>query len=335
MSSFRDYPFVDERLRMEYETESKEIKEQTPVTDQQITYDRVIMQSLPPKMQKELKNQKKMLAKRKRAVAENVKSKKQKQNTYTNTTKRDQVIQISKPIPQIQNTTDFISVNSIDPQFRYVFPFSQFNTVQSKCFKYLYDADINMVISSPTGSGKTTLFELAILRMIKKHNSSSSGDRRPGSHKAVYMAPVKALCQERCSDWGKRLTGIGLKCFELTGDTDQIHSKSLEVSDLIITTPEKWDSVTRKWKDRSLIQFIASIELLLIDEVHLLDDQRGSTLEAVVSRMKCISNSDEAKEHPASCMRIIALSATIPNICDISEWINAPREGQLTFGEGM
>lgn len=56
---------------------------------------------------------------------------------------------------------------------------------------------------------------------------------------------------------------------------------------IIITTPEKWDMLTRRWKDhRSLVEVI---KLFLIDEVHILNDEtRGPVLEAVVSRMKTI-----------------------------------------------
>jgi ATP-dependent DNA helicase HFM1/MER3 len=58
-------------------------------------------------------------------------------------------------------------------------------------------------------------------------------------------------------------------------------------SNIIITTPEKWDSVTRKWKD--IQQVIQELALVIIDEVHLLQESRGATLEAVVSRMKVIA----------------------------------------------
>lgn len=70
---------------------------------------------------------------------------------------------------------------------------------------------------------------------------------------------------------------------------------------IIITTPEKWDSITRKWSDyQKLLQLV---KLFLIDEVHILKDTRGATLEAVVSRMHSIGAS----------VRFVALSATVPN----------------------
>lgn len=87
---------------------------------------------------------------------------------------------------------------------------------------------------------------------------------------------------------------------------------------VVLTTPEKLDSLTRRW--RSFSAFIMSIDLLLIDEVHLLNEpKRGPTVEAVVSRMKTIRM---FKNQGAKSLRIVACSATIPNACDIGEWLS-------------
>lgn len=52
--------------------------------------------------------------------------------------------------------------------------------------------------------------------------------------------------------------------------------------DVIVTTPEKWDAITRRWKDNR--ELVEAVRLFMIDEVHLLNDEsRGPTLEAVVS----------------------------------------------------
>lgn len=61
---------------------------------------------------------------------------------------------------------------------------------------------------------------------------------------------------------------------------------------------------------------VSRLSLLLVDEVHLLGEKRGATLEVVVSRMKNLSRKlGQGKE-----LRIIAISATVPNIRDISYW---------------
>lgn len=50
---------------------------------------------------------------------------------------------------------------------------------------------------------------------------------------------------------------------------------------MIVTTPEKWDVITRKSSDMSLSMLV---KLLIIDEVHLLNDDRGAVIEALVAR---------------------------------------------------
>ncbi|CAH3171720.1 unnamed protein product [Porites lobata] len=177
--------------------------------------------------------------------------------------------------------------------------------------------DIPMVVCAPTGSGKTVIFELAIIRQLM--NSAT----RPSKAKVVYMAPMKALCSERFMDWKDKFGPFGLKCKEVTGDSELDDYYELQNVHIIMTTPEKWDSMTRKWRDnRSLVQ---SVRLFLIDEVHLLnDDSRGATVEAVISRMKTVqstmtrNNTDSPNREG---MRLIAISATIPNIEDIAAWL--------------
>ncbi|KAF3068415.1 ATP-dependent DNA helicase MER3 [Daldinia childiae] len=73
------------------------------------------------------------------------------------------------------------------------------------------------------------------------------------------------------------------------------------------------------------------VRLVLIDEVHILKDVRGATLEAVVSRMKTIGAN----------IRFIALSATVPNIEDIAKWLGRDHSNQYeaarteAFGEEL
>jgi activating signal cointegrator complex subunit 3 len=50
---------------------------------------------------------------------------------------------------------------------------------------------------------------------------------------------------------------------------------------MIVTTPEKWDVITRKSSDVALAQLV---KLLIIDEVHLLNDERGPVIETLVAR---------------------------------------------------
>jgi len=66
----------------------------------------------------------------------------------------------------------------------------------------------------------------------------------------VYIAPLKALVRERIKDWKVRLEEkLGCKVVELTGDTSP-DIRAIEKADLIVTTPEKWDGISRSWQNR-------------------------------------------------------------------------------------
>lgn len=232
------------------------------------------------------------------------------------TTSKIQRTSIGPPIVQ---GIHLVSTNTLPDRFRTLFPYPLFNAVQSKCFDTLYKTSDNFVLSAPTGSGKTAALELAICRLINGF--------AVGSYKIVYQAPTKSLCSERYRDWQAKFGPLDLQCAELTGDTDNVSKRNIQHATIIITTPEKWDSVTRKWKDQQ--KLMRMVKLFLIDEVHILKEDRGATLEAVVSRMKSVG----------SDVRFIALSATVPNSEDVATWLGkdpmnpslpAPRE---RFGE--
>lgn len=67
------------------------------------------------------------------------------------------------------------------------------------------------------------------------------------------------------------------------------------------------------------LSFFSDISLLLIDEVHLLNDPRGAALEAIVSRVKMLARKPELKLTPLAQVRLVAVSATIPNIEDLGK----------------
>ncbi|XP_039929461.1 probable ATP-dependent DNA helicase HFM1 [Hirundo rustica] len=209
-------------------------------------------------------------------------------------------------------------VTEIPTQFRSIFKeFPYFNYAQSKALDDLLYTDRNFVICAPTGSGKTVMFELAITRLLMEAPLPWL------NIKVVYMAPIKALCSQRFDDWKEKFGPIGLTCKELTGDTLMDDLFEIHHADIIITTPEKWDSMTRRWRDNSIVQLV---RLFLIDEVHVIkDESRGATLEVVVSRMKTIQSSLWRlleKHDTVPPLRFVAVSATIPNTQDIAEWLS-------------
>ncbi|XP_051026477.1 probable ATP-dependent DNA helicase HFM1 isoform X2 [Acomys russatus] len=208
------------------------------------------------------------------------------------------------------------AVTEIPSKFRSIFKeFPYFNYIQSKAFDDLLYTDRNFVICAPTGSGKTVVFELAITRLLMEVPLPWS------NMKIVYMAPIKALCSQRFDDWKEKFGPLGLNCKELTGDTVMDDLFEIQHANIIMTTPEKWDSLTRRLRDNSFIQLV---RLFLIDEVHVIkDEHRGPTLEVVVSRMKTVHSSSRAVRRAVPApVRFVAVSATIPNAEDVAEWLS-------------
>ena len=203
--------------------------------------------------------------------------------------------------PPMAHGIQLISPQELPDRFRQVFPHELFNAVQSKCFATVYKSNDNVVVSAPTGCGKTAILELAICKLVESQGT--------GEFKIIYQAPTKSLCSERMRDWQKKFSHLNLPCAELTGETSQYEMSRIRNSSIIVTTPEKWDSITRKWQDH--VKLLQMVKLFLIDEVHILKDARGATLEAVVSRMKS----------SGANVRFIALSATVPNSEDIALWM--------------
>lgn len=216
-----------------------------------------------------------------------------------------QPLALGHAVPQVQGIS-LVPATDLPDRYRSVFSFPIFNAVQSKCFAIAFGTNDNLVLSAPTGSGKTVVLEFAICQLVSSCTHSN--------FKIVYQAPTKALCAERHRDWQKKFLHLDLQCAELTGDTESEQLRSIQKARIIITTPEKWDSVSRKWKDNS--KLMEMVRLFLIDEVHILKDSRGATLEAVVSRMKSVG----------SKVRLVALSATIPNSDDVAVWLGRNSE---------
>ena len=123
----------------------------------------------------------------------------------------------------------------LDERFRSWFQFDDFNQIQQQCIPSILQSDDNIVISAPTGSGKTTLFELAMLRLFKQNSPK----------KILYFSPMRALCSEKAQLWSRKFESIGKTSIELIGGDTNVPDSSIETAELIITTPEKWDYVTR------------------------------------------------------------------------------------------
>ena len=194
------------------------------------------------------------------------------------------------------------------PAFADAFAFESFNRMQREALPAILEGDENVVASAPTASGKTALAELAICKCL------DAGDT------ALFIAPLRALTNEKESEW-ERFEDLGYSVYVVTGERD-LSPRRAERADILVMTPEKVDSATRK-HDSPRYGFITDVACCVIDEVHLLDsERRGSVLEVTVSRLRRLS-----------APRIVALSATMANVDEIAAWLDAPPETTFDFGE--
>jgi len=159
----------------------------------------------------------------------------------------------------------------------------------------------SLVMASPTASGKTLIAELCAL----KHVIERGG-------KVLYLTPLRALAWEKYEEFqtytvletnrgGKIRVGVS------TGDLDS-RRRWLSDFDIVVTTNEKCDSLLRH---RS--PWMEDVSLVVADEIHLIGNDRGPTLEVAIARLRQLMPD----------LQILALSATIRNADELAEWLKA------------
>ena len=206
-----------------------------------------------------------------------------------------------------------VAVAELPPALRPAFRFAYFNVVQSDCFNAAFGGDAPLVVAAPTGAGKTGVLELCLARRLL------APARGALPAKALYLAPSRALVQERLADWRSRFGPLGITADELTGDAG---ADGVAAARLVCATPEKLDAVTRGRGPRGAAAFVGDVGIVLIDEVHTLSDPgRGATLEAVVARLRTIGAAPRMAGTPLATARYVAVSASLPNAADVGAWL--------------
>ena len=154
----------------------------------------------------------------------------------------------------------------------------------------------NLLVCTPTASGKTLIAEFAALKSILENNG-----------KVVYIVPLRALANEKYKDFTNRY-GKLIKIALSIGDLDSADPYLIDY-DFIITTSEKLDSLTRHHAP-----WLKLIRVVVIDEIHLMNDpSRGPTLEILITVLREILPKAQ----------FLGLSATIGNPKELASWLNA------------
>lgn len=162
----------------------------------------------------------------------------------------------------------------------------------------ILDKNEHCFLNMATGSGKTYLAELAIEKVVKT------------GYKAVYITPLRALASQQYERWKTRFNGYRIGIF--TGETIQNSplKSSYSKAQILIMTPERLDACMRNWRTHWI--WIPDVSLMVVDEFHILGQpNRGPRLEGTITRLIRLN----------PFLRIIGLSATIPNAEELSDWL--------------
>jgi helicase len=176
----------------------------------------------------------------------------------------------------------------------------QFNPAQREVLEHgLLSSGFSCILQMPTGSGKTWLSRTAIKQTIKQ------------GRRAIYLTPLRALAEELSGRWRAELGEDKVGIF--TGDygrTGREYPLAYKDAHVLIMTPERLDACTRVW--RSHWDWIPEVDLVVVDEIHLLGDSgRGARLEGTISRLGRLN----------PFCRFLGLSATLGNRGELADWL--------------
>lgn len=171
----------------------------------------------------------------------------------------------------------------------YKFPF-ELDEFQKEACEHINKGK-SVVVCAPTGAGKTVIAEHAIHKAIEN------------KHRVFYTTPLKALSNQKYSDFSAKygINNVGL----LTGDTSINRD-----AQIVVMTTEVFRNMLYGTNFGSVTENMKNVKYVILDEVHYMnDEQRGTVWEESI--IYCPTN-----------IQIVALSATVANAAELTDWIN-------------
>jgi len=171
----------------------------------------------------------------------------------------------------------------------------------------------SLIISAPTSSGKTFCGEMASVANLFKRK------------KVAYLVPLKAIAEEKFSDFKEKYSELGIKVVVSTKDRKE-HDRRIEKGDfdLAIMIYEKFNQLLIKNMD-----ILSQVNLIIVDELQMIaDPSRGPVLELALLKIRT------SKYRP----QILGLSAVLKDVDELSSWLGSklllekPRPVELLQG---
>ncbi|KAI6656623.1 Helicase SKI2W [Oopsacas minuta] len=185
--------------------------------------------------------------------------------------------------------SEIINYNELLPHPAMQFSF-ELDIFQKKAIMLLEQHE-SLFVAAHTSAGKTVVAEYAIA-LAKKHHK-----------KAIYTSPIKALSNQKYRDFKDTFSDVGI----ITGDVQL--EKTAQC--LIMTT-----EILRSFLYRN-DNIMSDVEWVIFDEVHYInDEERGVVWEEVLIMLP-------------QDVRIVMLSATVPNAEDFAEWVGQTKRANI------
>ena len=162
----------------------------------------------------------------------------------------------------------------------------------------------NLVYSAPTGAGKTLVTEILLIKKLISNKGK----------KAMFIQPFVSVAREKMFALKSLCEGTGLNVDGYMSG----HRPPGGVSkvDIVVCTIEKANNIINRLIEGNGIKDFCFVS---VDEIHMVGDpNRGYLLELLLSKLKFFSTKSKS-----SCLQIVGMSATVPNLPILAEWLDA------------
>jgi DNA polymerase theta len=185
---------------------------------------------------------------------------------------------------------------------------------QVQCFHSISNepSNKNLIYCAPTSGGKTLVAEVLMARRLLEVQSNKTGSGK--LKKVMFIAPFISIVEEKTDEFITKFgeTSLGFQCRAYHSNVGgPISSVDFEEVHICVCTIEKANSMINQLIECGRLDEIC---MLVIDEVHMIMDvNRGYLLEILLTKVMYMN---------IDC-QIVGMSATLPNVSDLADWINA------------